>query len=81
MLAWMMEYDSDIPEGQPIDQWNDAMQRSNELDSKVLEQSNRITAVHPADQRCHFCPPEIKPKKPKVPEVTPPTPPKEPLEP
>ncbi len=76
MLHWMMEYESDVEdptratgEGRaPQDKlalWNDAMHKSNELDSKVLEQSNRITAVHDADAMCQFCPPKIDPRKPE----------------
>ncbi len=66
MLAWMIEFDSDLDHAKDaVGVWNEAASASQEqTDSRVMEQSNRITTVHPEGVRCQLCPakPPIQPE-------------------
>lgn len=62
MLAWSMDFESEVG-ANDLAIWNDAMKQSQENDSRIVEQSNRIQMVHPANIRCQFCPPKLEEQK------------------
>lgn len=65
LLGWMMEFESESEDKLTV--WNEAASASSEAESRVMEQTNRVLATHPADMRCAMCPAETGARKPKPP--------------
>lgn len=65
MLGWLMEFESESKDQATV--WNEAASASSEEESRVMEQTNRVVAVHPVEMRCAMCPADVKPKMPKPP--------------
>ncbi len=74
-VGWMLEYESIADPKKQVDIWNEAVDRSQQTETKVLETTYRLLSVHPDDARdkCPMCPKAHIPAQ--VREVPPPPPP------
>lgn len=57
-IGWMVEFDSHETDAKKL--WNHAAEALEGEPSQVMEQVNRILAVHNGDQRCSMCPPLVE---------------------
>jgi hypothetical protein len=65
ITGWMLEFESESEDKTTI--WNDGGQALDDKanESRIVEQTTRLMAVHPADQRCGLCPvPTSDPQEP-----------------
>jgi hypothetical protein len=63
VLSWMMDFETEAPTDRDV--WNEAAEQSSQVESQVMEQSNRILAVHPSELRCGLCPQDVQARRPK----------------
>ncbi len=74
-VGWMLEYEAIAPEGDKAEIWNEAVDRSQRTETRIMETTYRLLTVHPDGEKCPMCPgplPETKLEKPApVPEPDP----------
>ena len=58
MTGWMQEFETETDEPTKAQAWNEAAARIDDTEARVIENTTRLLNVHPADQRCGYCPVE-----------------------
>ncbi len=56
-VGWMLEYESIAPPGDKTEIWNEAVDRSQQSETRVVETTYRLLRVHADDEPCPICPP------------------------
>lgn len=55
-VGWMLQWEPLAPADDQVGLWNEAVDRSQTAETKVVETTYRMLRVHPDDEVCPMCP-------------------------